>query len=137
MYKSILVAIDLSHGERGEAMIAKAAQLLDEGGELILLSVIEEPPSYIAAELPTNIFAKKLEEAEEKLAAIARTNKVDARPLVQTGRNAAAAILDTAEDNKCDLVMIASHRPGIQDFFLGSTAGRVVRHAQTSVLVQR
>lgn len=137
MYKSILVAIDLGHGEKGEAMISKAAELVDEGGEVILLSVIEEPPSYIASELPANIFARKLEEAEDRLDSIAARHDAKTRKIVQSGRNAAAAILDAAEDNSCDLIMIASHRPGISDFFLGSTAGRVVRHAQTSVLVQR
>ena len=46
-------------------------------------------------------------------------------------------ILETAEDEGADLIIIASHQPGIQDYFLGSTAARVVRHAQCSVLVTR
>jgi universal stress protein F len=33
--------------------------------------------------------------------------------------------------------VIASHRPGIQDYFLGSTASRVVRHANCTVHVMR
>ena len=42
-----------------------------------------------------------------------------------------------AEDDKVDLIIIASHKPGLQDYFLGSTAARVVRHASCSVLVVR
>ena len=36
-----------------------------------------------------------------------------------------------------DLIIVASHRPGLQDYFLGSTAAKVVRHAKCSVLVIR
>jgi universal stress protein F len=46
-------------------------------------------------------------------------------------------ILDWAEANAVDCIVIASHRPGLQDYLLGSTAGRVVRHARCSVHVVR
>jgi len=36
-----------------------------------------------------------------------------------------------------DLIVIASHRPGLKDYFLGSTAGRVVRHSPCAVHVIR
>ena len=35
------------------------------------------------------------------------------------------------------MIVIASHDPGLADYLLGSTAGRVVRHAHCSVLVVR
>ncbi|MFU8778711.1 MAG: universal stress protein [Roseovarius sp.] len=111
--------------------------VLDKGGEMILLNAVEDAPGYIAAELPANIYTQKLDEAQERLEALARANNVTARVEVRKGRNPAASILDEAEESSCDLVMIASHRPGLQDYFLGSTAGRVVRHAQCSVLVMR
>ncbi len=50
---------------------------------------------------------------------------------------AAAGILDAADEHKADLIMLASHRPDLRDYFIGSTASRVVRHAQCSVLVAR
>jgi nucleotide-binding universal stress UspA family protein len=46
-------------------------------------------------------------------------------------------ILETAKEIGADLIVIASHRPGLQDYFLGSTAARVVRHAECAVLVDR
>jgi nucleotide-binding universal stress UspA family protein len=46
-------------------------------------------------------------------------------------------ILEVAEEKQVDLIIIASHRPGLQDYFLGSTAAKVVRHARCSVLVMR
>jgi len=36
-----------------------------------------------------------------------------------------------------DLIIVGSHKPGLQDYLLGSTAARVVRHAMCSVLVGR
>ena len=55
---------------------------------------------------------------------------------VVTG-HAARTILDFAERIEADCIVIASHDPGIQDYFLGSTAARVVRHAHCAVHVVR
>jgi nucleotide-binding universal stress UspA family protein len=46
-------------------------------------------------------------------------------------------ILDVADEKEVDLIVIASHRPGFQDYYLGSTAAKVVRHANCSVHVVR
>jgi nucleotide-binding universal stress UspA family protein len=47
------------------------------------------------------------------------------------------SILDHAAENDVDCIIIASHRPGMQDYFLGSTAAQVVRHATCAVHVVR
>jgi universal stress protein F len=52
------------------------------------------------------------------------------------GRPAEEIIAAAAECN-ADLIMLASHKPGLSDYFLGSTASRVVRHSPVSVLVSR
>jgi nucleotide-binding universal stress UspA family protein len=46
-------------------------------------------------------------------------------------------ILDAAESVKADLIVLASHRPGLQDYLIGPNASKVVRHAKCSVLVVR
>ena len=46
-------------------------------------------------------------------------------------------ITDYADENGIDCIVIASHQPGLQDYFLGSTAARVVRHAHCAVHVLR
>ena len=46
-------------------------------------------------------------------------------------------ILEYANEYRNDLIIIASHRPGLEDYFLGSTASHVVRHASCAVHVVR
>ena len=46
-------------------------------------------------------------------------------------------ILDYAADAGSDLIVIASHRPGMGDLLMGSTATQVVRHAKCAVHVLR
>ncbi len=48
-----------------------------------------------------------------------------------------AEILDCADELGADLIVIGSHRPGLKDYLLGSTAARVVRHAECPVYVDR
>ncbi len=44
-------------------------------------------------------------------------------------------ILDEANERDVDLIIIASHHPGIRDYLIGSTASRVVLHADCSILI--
>jgi nucleotide-binding universal stress UspA family protein len=46
-------------------------------------------------------------------------------------------IADYAAEAAVDCIVIGSHRPGLTDYFLGSTAARVVRHAPCAVHVLR
>ena len=46
-------------------------------------------------------------------------------------------IPDYAEKVQADCIIVGSHKPGLQDFFLGSTSSRVVRHAKCAVHVLR
>ena len=46
-------------------------------------------------------------------------------------------IAQYAERHDVDLVIVASHKPGLQDYFLGSTAARVSRRAPCSVYILR
>ncbi|MEP4424264.1 MAG: universal stress protein, partial [Nitratireductor sp.] len=50
---------------------------------------------------------------------------------------AASGILAVAKEKQADVIVIASHKPGLQDYLIGSTAARVVRHAACSVHVMR
>ena len=58
-------------------------------------------------------------------------------PTAPAYTNAGRAITEHAKENAIDCIVVASHRPGLQDIFIGSTADWVVRHAPCSVHVVR
>ncbi len=47
------------------------------------------------------------------------------------------AITDLAAKYGADLIVVGSHRSGLQEYFLGSTAARVVRRAPCALRVLR
>lgn len=136
MYKNILVAIDIGHGDLGKQLIDKAMPLRDTGGRIRLVYVVEDIPAYVLAELPAGTIEARRREGLDHLTAIGRAAGIEAEAEVRGG-HASSAIIEAAEECGADLIMLASHRPDFRDFFIGSTAARVVRHAQCSVLVAR
>ena len=136
MYKKILVPVAFDHGQRGHDAVTVASALADEGAEIILLNVLEDLPSYVSVEIPPEIFAHAHEEVEAKLNQIAAEAGAKAQAVVVRG-HAGMTIVDYAERNGADCIVIASHRPELLDYLLGSTAARVVRHAPCSVHVIR
>lgn len=136
MYKNILVPVDLGDKVHGQETLAIAEGLVDESGQIILFNVVEDIPTYVSAELPASILDGVQEQAQQGLEEMA-TGSVK-KIIVDVHRgSAASAIVAKAEADGCDLIIIASHRPGLADYFLGSTAARVVRHANCPVLVDR
>ncbi len=136
MYKSILVPIDLSDFNKGEACIEIARKIGGADCEIHLLNVVEEVPTYVAVELPEGLLQKNIDSARQKLSEMATAEGGHCDAQVRSG-HAHRTILDTAYDTEAELVIVGSHRPGLQDYLLGSTAARVVRHATCSVLVIR
>lgn len=136
MYKTILVPIDMAHVVEGKAIIDAAIELATEDAKIILLNVFQEVPNWAAIQLPADIIDKSLKATHAELKAIATASGRKMEVEVRTGHSY-NTILDVAEEKNAELVIIASHRPGLQDYFLGSTAARVVRHARCSVLVVR
>jgi nucleotide-binding universal stress UspA family protein len=58
--------------------------------------------------------------------------------LCVTSNHPYEAILQTAEERKCDLIVMASHgRGGIKGLLIGSETQKVLTHSQISVLVHR
>jgi len=134
MYKKIICAVDLGKKPRAERILKRAAALASPGGEVVLLHVVVDVPSYIMIDLPQQYMDTSIKEAEGQLAALARGMAVV--PEVRCGV-AETAILAAAEDHGADLIIVASHLPNFSNYFLGATADRVVRYAKCSVLVDR
>lgn len=136
MYKTILVPIDLSHKERVGPMVEVARLLGGEGAKIILVNVVEDIPAYITAQIPADVMKSTQDQAMKGLEAVAEENGVEAQIEVCKG-HAGNAILDLADEKNVDVIVIASHKPGWEDYLIGSTAARVVRHAKCAVHVIR
>ena len=137
MYDNILVPVALDHGERAANSIAVARKLAWATTRIVLLTVLDAIPSYIALELPEGTLEGKQADARADLVAIATAAGLDPEQVEVVWGNPSRQILERAEAEGCDLIVIASHKPGFEDIFLGSTAARVVRHAQCCVHVIR
>ncbi len=136
MYTNIIIPVDLGHVERLKPMVDAARLLGGEDATVTLINVVENLPAFIAAELPSDLTARSMEDARARLEETVADLGISAEIDVCSG-HPATAILESAKDRKADLIIIASHRPGFGDFLIGSTAARVVRHAQCSVHVVR
>lgn len=136
MYKNILVPIDTGHVAEGKSIIDLAVQYASDDAKITLLNVVEDIPNWAAVNLPANLIDKSIDTVKSELKAIATASGIKMDVEVRTGHSY-NTILDVAEEKNADLIIVASHRPGLQDYFLGSTAAKVVRHATCSVLVSR
>jgi len=135
MYKNILVPIILDEEHDTQASFLVARALAAEDAQFTILHVMEQLPAYATARIPRN-FMDQSREHIEKLLKLAARALPDARAEMIEG-HAGRAIVDYAEANGIDCIVLASHRPGIENIFLGSTASRVVRHAKCAVHVIR
>jgi nucleotide-binding universal stress UspA family protein len=134
MYETILVPVDLSHPEQGSKALGIARQIGSGQSRIVALYVAAEIPAFIAGQLPTGVTEKNLANARAELSALA--DEAGAESEVRSGHSA-TSIIEYAKEIGAELIIIASHRPGLEDYFLGSTAARVVRHAECPVLVDR
>jgi len=136
MHNTILVPVDIAHLKEGKATVDNALANAGENSTVVLLNVIEDIPSWAAAQLPRGTIDKSKEVAYKELNSIAQSYSVPVEVEIRMGHTY-KVILDVADEKEVDLIVIASHRPGFQDYYLGSTAAKVVRHANCSVHVVR
>lgn len=136
MYSKVLVPVDLSHGEVGERIVAVARQLAGSTGSLVLLTVLESIPGYVAHAIPADVLERNRAAARQNLDSLAKKAGGSVTVTLREGKPS-HEILEEAEASGCDCIVLGSHRPDLSDYLLGSTAARVVRHAGCSVLVDR
>lgn len=135
MTQHILIPVALDHEAVLPAKIGTAKRLLDEGGRITLLTVLEEIPGFVAEFVTVsseNHLTQKIRSRLEEAAAGDPTISC----AVVTGKPG-VAIVRFAAANDVDMIVMGSRRPGIEDYFLGSTAARVTRRANCSVMVLR
>ncbi len=136
MYKKILLPVDTNHEEVAERILALAKTLVDADGEILVTHVVPELPAYGTAYISHDLYQNTMKQARQTLEQMQQKTGIKAELKVEVGVPH-TAILDDARSFEPDLIIIGSHKPGLSDYFLGSTAARVVRHAGCSVLVDR
>lgn len=135
MYKNILVPVAVDHGPHLDEVLALARLLRDDDGRITVLTVAEAIPPYVSQYLPEGQEARTRAAIHADLGGeLEEVPDIEIR--VVTG-HAGVTIVDYAERHGVDCIVMHSHRPGLTDYFLGSTAARVVRHAPCSVHVIR
>ncbi|WP_170765784.1 universal stress protein [Ruegeria lacuscaerulensis] len=135
MYNHILIPVALDHEVDVREMIATARILLAKGGKMTLVAVVEDAPVYVAEYVTVKSAEHINENLKKRLHELAK-GEIGLEIAVLSGKPG-VAIPDLASETDADLVVINSHKPGIEDYFLGSTTSRVVRRAPCAVLVLR
>ncbi len=135
MYKNILVPISFD-AERDISGPLKLARILaTSDAKVTLLHVVEHIPDYAISYMPVEYLTEARKALQVELDTLA-AGMPNAKGVLIEGHSG-RTILDWAEVNKPDLIIMASHRPGMQDLLLGSTAAHVVRHSRCAVHVVR
>lgn len=134
MYKKILVPMALDHGISPETL-SIAGCLLKEGGEIIALHVYEALQGSVAAYVEKSVVEEGIARARQQIAE--KTADIPGLNAKVITGHSYRSIIDFASANDIDCIVIGSHRPGLSDYLLGSTAARVVRHAGCAVHVYR
>lgn len=140
MFKSILVPIDLADTDLAKPAIETAASLSkSSGGTVRLVNVLAMTPVMLAEYVPIDFDEQQRQSSQEALAIVARESGIDPKRISGAVRQGGIyhEILEEASDIGADLIVMTSHRPSMQSYFLGSNAGHVVRYAKCSVLVVR
>ena len=137
--EKVLLPIDLAHSEKAEEIL-KEAKKLAEGRDvsLMVVHILSPLPGFVTAELPEDFAHRAVDDAKTQLLDMIKTHKLgpSTEVLIRSG-NPQHEIVSLAKEKGIDLIIIASHKPGMADYLLGSVAAAVVRHAPCSVLVKR
>jgi len=135
MYQNILVPVSFEAG-RDAAQAIKIARLLRMAdGKITVLHVLEHLPQYASDLLPDDHIETAHNVVSQKLAPLVADLENVSVEVIEG--HSSRTIVDFAATEGKDCIVNASHRPGMQDMLIGSTAARVVRHAQCAVHVIR
>jgi nucleotide-binding universal stress UspA family protein len=138
MYKKIMIPVDLAHTDRLEKALKTAADLSKQYGIPVCYTAVTASTPGSVAHTPEE-FAKKLEafaqsqSSELDLHSAESHTIVDPDPVADLHKK----LIKAAHEQGCDLVVMASHVPGVQEHIFESNAGKMALHADASVFVVR
>lgn len=131
-YRNILLPV--SRPGTVKSLVKIACDLLEPGGRLRILSVIEVPQ-----QLPYE-YADTMKEESRKLLILAveqaKASGVEAVPEIVSARSASEAILDLAGRYQSDMILMGSSQRTVPEKVLfGNVVDHVLRHAPCEVIV--
>ena len=142
MFNTVLLTVDLNAKASWEKALPQAIELVRASkGKLHIISVVPD--------MGTPLVEGFFPEDFEKKAVATASKALDALVTAEVPEDVAVKqhlafgkihrkVLKAIEDTKCDLVVMASHKPDrVREFLVGSNADRVVRRSPVSVLVVR
>ncbi len=135
MYSDILVPVAIEENAHFDAPLRVARALASKGARITLLHAFESPPAYVMNYVPADLTKATRDGIKEEMDAA--VSDLPGGISVVVDGSAGRAISDWAAHNGVDLIVMASHRPGMGDIFWGSTAAHVVRHVGCAVHVLR
>jgi nucleotide-binding universal stress UspA family protein len=146
MYRHILIATDGS--VLAEKAVTHGLQLAKAVGAKVTALTVEAPFNIYAVPESrirhmSEAFVQHVEHAKQHAAGVlrhvtelAKAADVPCETLQVEHDHPYQAIVTTAKDNDCDLIVVASHgRSGMSAILLGSVTNKVLTHTQIPVLV--
>lgn len=140
MYNSILIPMDLEHEDMFPKAVALAQRLIgDEEGCIHGVYVDETMIHHANFSISGDAVEQAREETRKKVKAMFRKHVPEAlRGKCRVRKGVVYdAVLEEAGKVKPDVILVASGRPGLSSYLLGSNAEKILRHAQCSVFVIR
>ena len=123
--KKILIGVDGTQASKKTSHIA--ADLINPKSEVTLITVITE------AVKEENI-KKRINKIMDKEANYFKNKGIDVKKEIHYG-DPAEIICNFAAENNFDLIILADKKNEEKRFLLGGTSDKVVRHAETAVMV--
>jgi len=134
MYKKILIALALDQGH-GKQAVKLARHLGSDDAEIVAVHVIDRVPGY--SRMYTGDIDRDEIEKNAKASIMERIgDSGDIKPVVLEG-HAGRTVTDYADEIGADCIICGAHHPSLSDFFLGSTAARIMQYANCSVHILR
>ncbi len=136
-YNHILIATDLLEGS--EKILKRAFEIAQEfKAKLSIIHVVEPLPGYGYAFIaPAEIETQLMDEAKKQLIETAKKYSIAAENTYVVLGPTKAEILDVAETNAVDLIVVGTHTRHGLGHLLGSTANAVIHSAKCDVLTVR
>jgi universal stress protein F len=137
MFKSILVAIDLDEPASWSRALPVVLPLARMGDARLTLGTVVTDWEAMADQWSPAGYRERVELARARLCGLADSCGDQPHDVLVGSGRIGPGILELAGKAGADLIVMASHRPGLRDYLLGGNAAHVVNHAPCSVLVVR